>query len=184
MHYYGIRGKALDLFKSYLTSRLQFVKLPNGIKSSSTKVEFGVPQGSILGPLLFLLFINDLPCATNLYIKLFADDTFLCTQNEDFSLLQNEVNAELEKVFIWLASNKLTLNMKKSKFMIVTKHNIPELCVKINDHLLERCQTYKYLGVVIDDKLKWDAHVKHITPKISKACGALARLKNCTSMEV
>ena len=81
LHCYGICGKALDLFKSYLSSRSQFVKLPNDTKSSLTEVDFGVPQGSILGPLLFLLFINDLPCATNLYIKLFADDTFLCAQN-------------------------------------------------------------------------------------------------------
>ena len=97
MHHYGIRGKALELFKSYLSSRLQFVKLPDGTTSSMTKVEYGVPQGSILGPLLFLIFINDLPGATALYVKLFADDTFLCAQNKDFTLLQNQVNSELEK---------------------------------------------------------------------------------------
>ena len=135
----------LELLRSYLSSRSQFVKL-NGVKSSLAGIEFGVPQGSILGPLLFLIFINDLPNASNFYIKLFADDTFLCTQNKDISLLQNEVNAELEKVFIWLASNKLTLNMKKSKFMMVTNKNIPEFYVKINEHLLENCKSYKYLG--------------------------------------
>ena len=118
---YGIHGKALNLFKSYLSSRSQFVKLPNGTKSSLTEVEFGVPQGSILGPLLFLLFINDLPCATNLYIKLFGEDTFLCAQNKNFASLQREVNTELGKVFVWLASNKLiNLNIKKSKFMLIT----------------------------------------------------------------
>ena len=122
-----------------------------------------------------------------MYVKLFADDTFLCTQNKCFSSLQNEVNFELEKVFTWLASNKLTLNLKKSKFMIVTntnKQNIPDFCIKINNALLEICKSYKYLGVVIDEKLNWDAHIKHITPKISKACGALARLRNCISIEV
>ena len=82
----------------------------NGVKSSLAGIDFGVPQGSILGPLLFLIFINDLPNASNFYIKLFADDTFLCAQNKDFSVLEREVNIELDKVFIWLASNKLTLN--------------------------------------------------------------------------
>ena len=185
MHCYGIRGIALQLFKSYLSSRSQFVKLPCGTKSSLTSVEYGVPQGSILGPLLFLLFINDLPCATNLYIKLFADDTFLCAQNKDFSSLENEVNIELEKVFIWLASNKLTLNIKKSKFMMITrKQNIPKFCVKINNTPLESCDSYKYLGVIIDKKLSWEPHIKHITPKIARACGALARLRNYVSIDI
>ena len=91
------------------------------------EIEFGVPQGSILGPFLFI-FINDLPNATNLYVKLFAEDTFLCIQNSDFSNLENEVNTELENVFIWLASNKPTLNTDKSKFTILSKkREIPNL---------------------------------------------------------
>ena len=176
---YGIRGKALGLFTSYLTSRYQFVKLPNGIKSSLTSVEFGVPQGSILGPILFLLYINDLPNATEFYVKLFADDTFICSQNSDFTLLQNEVNFELEKIFVWLASNKLTLNIKKSKFMLITKkRKVPKFLVKINDSPLESCDSYKYLGVIIDKKLTWKAHMKHINSKIIMACGALAKLRN------
>ena len=136
------------------------------------------------GPLLFLLFINDLPSATKLYVKLFADDTFLCTQNKSFSLLKKEVNDELDKIFNWLASNKLTLNMKKSKYMLVTNNHIPEFCIRINHSLLERCKSYKYLGVVFDEKLNWDAHINHIAPKISRGCGALARLRNYTSIDV
>ena len=87
---YGVRGIALQLFASYLSNRCQFVKT-NGVKSSLQYISYGVPQGSILGPLLFLIFINDLPEATNLYVKLFADDTFLCAQNSDFDLLEAEV---------------------------------------------------------------------------------------------
>ena len=116
---YGIEGNSLQLFKSYLSARKQFVKLGKAT-SSTLPIDFGVPQGSILGPLLFIIFINDLPNATNLYVKLFADDTFLCAQNSDIDLLENEVNSELQKVYEWLAANKLTLNTDKSKFMIIT----------------------------------------------------------------
>ena len=111
LHKYGVRGIALKLFESYLSNRSQFVKV-NGIKSSIQYILYGVPQGSILGPLLFLIFINDLPNSTNLFVKLFADDTFLCAQNADFKLLESEVNSDLDKVADWLLANKLTLNVK------------------------------------------------------------------------
>ena len=101
---YGIRGNSLDLLKSYLNRRSQFVQINNSL-SSYLEIEFGVPQGSILGPLLFLIFFNDLPDATKFFIRLFADDTFLCAQNDDIWLLESEVNEELKKVFNWLSSN-------------------------------------------------------------------------------
>ena len=107
---YGIRGNVLKLFESYLTNRFQFVSLENS-SSSLIRILFGVPQGSILGPLLFLIYINDLPDATSLYVKLFADDTFLCVQNESVPVLESVVNSELTKVSEWLSANKLTLNI-------------------------------------------------------------------------
>ena len=110
---YGIRGNVFKLLESYLSGRSQFVKL-DGIYSSTVQIKYGVPQGSILGPLLFLIYVNDLPSATNFFIKLFADDTFLCAQNKNMKVLEKEVNSELEKVFVWLASNKLTLNISNS----------------------------------------------------------------------
>ena len=141
--YYGIRGNVYNLLKSYLENRSHFVKLNNS-SSSLVNIVFGVPQGSILGLLLFLIFINDLPDATSFYVKLFADDTFLCAQSKSFVELENNVNIELNKVYTWLASNKLTLNISKSKFMIVTKkRTIPNIRICLNNNPLQSCDSYK-----------------------------------------
>ena len=96
------------------------IKLDNTV-SSFIDIVFGVPQGSILGPLLFLIYINDLPEASEFFIRLFADDTFLCAQDSEIWRLENKVNLELEKVYHWLVANRLTLNYDKCKFMIVSK---------------------------------------------------------------
>ena len=167
------------MIKSYLSSRYQYVKVNNKC-SSLIEVLFGVPQGSVLGPLLFLIFINDLPDATNLYVKLFADDTFLCTQNESFDTLESEVNSELKKVSTWLASNQLTLNISKSKHMLISrKRNTHNLNIHLNGMQMQSCDTYKYLGVYIDKDLNWKSHIEYINKKISKSCGALAKIRHC-----
>ena len=102
-----------------------------------------MPQGSILGPLLFLIYINDLPEATSLFVKLFADDTFLCAQNKNFSLLEAEINRELDNVANWLLSNKLTLNICKSKYMLISrKRQIPPMSIEIKSTNLEQCNSY------------------------------------------
>ena len=138
---YGIKDSALSLFRSYLTARSQFVKLGT-TESTILSVDFGVPQGSILGPLLFIIFINDLPNATKLFTKLFADDTFLCAENSDVELLVSEVNSELENVYQWLAANKLSLNISKTKYMLVTNKKIKSFkpSIVINGKCLEECE--------------------------------------------
>ena len=130
--------------------------------------------------------MNDLPSATNFYIKLFADDTFLCAQNKSMKVLENEVNLELGKVYDWLKANKLTLNISKSKFMVFTniRKDFHEISVKINKTPLEKCAKYKYLGIVIDEKLNWKDHIEYICKKVSKACGALAKMRHCDSVEL
>ena len=181
---YGIRGNALMFFASYLQSRKQFVKL-NNVISDCALIEFGVPQGSILGPLLFLIFINDLPSASNFFIRLFADDTFLCAKNSSISLLNSQTNTELKKVYDWLLSNRLTLNISKSKFMIISKKKRDgNFSVQINGLELEECESYKYLGIYIDKNLSWKAHVEHVGKKLSRACGALAKMLHYDSVDV
>ena len=182
---YGVRETSLKLFQSYLNERKQFVQV-NGVSSSLEIIKFGIPQGSILGPLLFLIFINDLPEATNFYVKLFADDTFLCAQNTNFEKLESDVNFEIQKVHKWLESNKLTLNISKSQFMIISNSkNIPRnFSVSIKEESLIRCRSYKYLGVFFDENLNWNEHIKYVCQKVSKACGALAKLRHCVNTNV
>ena len=181
---YGIRGLPLDLLKSYLRDRSQFVKLDQ-YSSSSEIIEFGVPQGSILGPLLFLIYINDLPQATKFFIKLYADDTFLCYQHENIKELERDANIELKKVCDWLTANRLTLNVKKSKFMIITKKRVDtsNFSIRINNAELEVCDSYKYLGVYFDKNLNWKTHIEYISEKISKSRGILAKIRNCVETE-
>ena len=146
---YGIRGNALKLFKSYLTGRQHYVKI-NNMASQCRLLEIGVPQGSVLGPLLFLIFINDLPNCCKLDATLLADDTFLSLASKNTAQLQKDMCKELNKVYKWLVLNKLTLNIKKSKYMIISKgKRISEgdFRLKLNGISLQRCEEYKYLGI-------------------------------------
>ena len=116
LEHYGIRGTALEWFKSYLSERKQYVSV-NGANSSYLNVTCGVPQGSVLGPLLFLIYINDLPRSSpKLAFYLFADDTNIFCEAENLDMLQKVVNKELKKVKMWLDVNKLSLNVGKTNF--------------------------------------------------------------------
>lgn len=176
---YGIRGKAWSLIKSYLENRKHLVSI-NGTKSSYLTLKIGVPQGSVLGPLLFLLFINDLPKNTNFHVKLFADDTFLALEASNAKELEIMVNREMKKVSNWLTSNKLTLNVSKTKFMLFSHDNeeIQNFKLKIGNENIEKCSFYKYLGIKIDDRLEWKIHVEYITEKIAKVCGLFSKLRH------
>ena len=106
--------------------------------------------------------------------------------NIDFKHLETEVNDEIEKVHTWLASNKLTLNISKSKFMIISnKKAIPRnFTVAINGENLEKCTSYKYLGIIFDEKLNWKEHISYVCGKVASACGALAKLRHCVNTNI
>ena len=175
---YGIRGPAFDLIKSYLTNRKQYT-LVNGVHSQELAIEIGVPQGSVLGPLLFLLYINDLPLASKIIIKMSADDTCLVFSAASLDELQIKINREINKIDNWMTSNKLTLNYSKTRFMLThRKKEKPLLNLYINNNKIEQVSTFEYLGITIDENLNWGEHIKTVESKLSQACGAIARLRH------
>ena len=150
-----------------------------GFLSSLICVELGVPQGSILGPLLFLIFINDLPGASPLLTKLFADDTCLLFSAKSISSLQQIANNEISKVENWMISNKLTLNHTKTKFMIISKRGRnAAINLSINDHQIEQVDSIEYLGITIDSKLNWNKQIKYVESTLSTACGIMSKLRH------
>ena len=175
---YGVRGLPLKLLESYLKNRYQYTKV-NGISSNLCKIDIGVPQGSSLGPLMFLIYINDLPDTTTMDVRLFADDACLSLQDEDPKTLQDKVNLELTKINQWLMKNKLYLNYDKSTYLIFTNRKYThKFQISINNKIIGQSCSTKYLGVTIDEKLSWKDHIQNLKSKLAKNCYALAKAKN------
>ena len=192
---YGIRGSELLWFKSYLSDRKQFVSL-HGKNSLLTDVLLGVPQGSILGPLLFLLYINDLPLASKLFALLFADDTTLLASADSVVSLVEFVNLEFKKICDFFRTNKLMLHPDKTKILFFSNTSSGEgvhvLCNNNNDDLLnpdlikqlspvtsnDDIPAVKFLGVYFDANLSFKYHVSCIKTKLSKALYILRMVKN------
>ena len=160
---YGIRGNVLEMFQSYLTNRTQFV-YANGCKSDKMQTKCGVPQGSCLGPTLFSLYVNDLPAITNFRVRLFADDTILIMTSNDLKKLKKTANDETNKIEKWLLLNKLTLNHTKTNYMLFfpQKECGKNFSLSINGQNIHRTAEAKYLGVYLDEKLKWNANIQHL----------------------
>ena len=139
---YGVRGLPLEILKSYLSNRHQYTSI-SGNFSSSLPIFSGVPQGSVLGPFLFSVFINDLPLITILKSTLFADDACLSYSHNSISQIERYVNTELQRVHLWLISNKLKLNIDKTNYMLIHRHNAPEIqniSIEINNTRIEEKQ--------------------------------------------
>ena len=176
----GIRGEAYDWIADYLNCRKQYV-IYNNHRSEHKNITCGVPQGSILGPLLFLLYINDISNVSSiLFSILFADDTNSLASGSNLDQLTETVNEELEKIVVWLAANKLSLNIKKTHFMVFStkgKKVNRSISIKISNQELERVGHTKFLGVIIDDKLNWSYHINSIKKKIAKGVGVIYKAR-------
>ena len=177
---YGFRGIPLQRIQSYLTDRRQYTMM-NGSKSDLNKVKCGVPQGSTLGPLLFLIYVNDLPYISNFTTKLFADDTVLTMTNSCITTLQHDANKELTKIDEGMRLNKLSLNYNKSKYMLIIKKTISEdlinFKITIGKHKIEQVSQIKYLRITFDDKLTWKPHIQQICSKLSSRLWAILKLR-------
>ena len=175
----GIRGNLYTWIKSYLTNRSQFV-MYNNSKSETKFITHGVPQGSILGPLFFIVFMNDFSRASNiLFSILFADDTTVIIEGQNYNNLILTLNTELNKLDVWLQANKLTLNTDKTHYMVFHRARIKSKTGKISirNNAIDEVKSTKFLGVIIDDKLKWTEHIQYIKNKISKSIGILIKIR-------
>ena len=184
LNHYGIRGIANEWFSSYLSNRKQYVSI-NGHNSNEACMPYGVPQGSVLGPLLFLIYINDLHKAIN-YSKTrhFADDTNLIIKGKSPKKLQKQVNLDLRSLCNWLKANKISLNASKTELLIFRHPNKKfdfDFRLKIDGKRLISSKYVKYLGVLIDEHLNWTFHLNVLCTKLSRANGMLARIRHFVS---
>lgn len=177
---YGLGGNVLKWFESYLTDRTQVCKYGEKI-SSPREVPLGVPQGSVLGPLLFIMYINDIKSAIgSCELNLFADDTVLFFGSNDPKEALRKIKEGIIQINKWLKIKKLKLNVQKTKMMVISNKknlNFDEFDVDIEGEMIEKVQQFKYLGVQIDDKLNFKGHIDYVISKIAKKHGILSRLR-------
>jgi len=186
LYQYGIRGTALEWLRSYLKNRTQQVRFNNEWSTLLT-TEYGVPQGSVLGPLLFIIYINDIikVCPEGCNIKMFADDTLVYVTGESSAELERKMNMAFVTVEKWMNTNKLKMNAGKTKYMIVRsirkelRGNITLKCLDGTE--IERVERMKYLGIIIDDRLRFKDHCDYMLKKIGKKVSFLNRIGNYIS---
>ena len=183
LEHYGFRGIVLKWFENYLSNRKQYVSY-NSHESQLEDIVCGVPQGSILGPLLFILYVNDITYTSNvLDFILFADDTTILYSHENIESKIDVVNAELKEVSNWFKTNKLSVNASKTNYMLLgTSHMTSskiqqDLNVILDNTVLDRVSHTKFLGVLIDENLTWKYHIDCVSKTLSRNIGIMNKLK-------
>ena len=184
LYAYGIRGIFLKWFESYLSGRTQYVVF-DGVQSETHRVDCGVPQGSILGPLLFILNMNDICNVSKLmFTILYADDTCVLLRGTDLSKLIKLINSELNLLSTWFKSNKLSLNTGKTFYMVFHRARLKPNTnndIIMDGNILTKVNSAKYLGVIIDHKLNWIEHIAYVKNKISKGIGIIYKARSVLS---
>jgi hypothetical protein len=177
LNHYGVRGVANNWFRSYLSGRSQFVDVRNG-RSDIEQITSGVPQGSVLGPVLFLIYINDMcRVSDRLQFVHFADDTTVFRSGHSLVELENIFNEELYKVGDWLSTNRLSLNVSKSSYMIFkSKPHLPDINIQIRGISINRVHTVKFLGLYVDDRLTFCDHIQNVRSKLNRTIGIMYKL--------
>lgn len=187
METYGVRGKAQDLMKSYLSHRTQYVDFKNSLSSIQT-ISAGVPQGSILGPLLFLIYLNDIVyCTTNSEFVSYADDTSVFISGKSERDIEKKASRALDALDTWTKANCLKINTKKTKIVLyIPKRKVitKPINVSLSHDLVEIVDSVKILGVIFSNHLTWNDHIDYVRSKISSAVGVMTRLRTILPVKV
>ena len=185
LNYYGIRGLALEWFRNYLSDRTQFVSY-KGNNSGFQNVTCGVPQGSVLGPLLFILYTNDLPnVLKHSKCILFADDTTIFQTSHNLTYLRECIEYDMECLSDWFRANKLSLNVQKTQFVVFSPPNTTQrnmISIKIGTENIQRVSHGKFLGIIIDETLNWGPHIDYVAKKIASGSYAINTVKKYLSV--